>query len=61
MTHIITATGAEYHLSGHGPRPVNAEDIAHQLAIINRFTGATSRPYSVAEHSLLVRLIAAGC
>jgi uncharacterized protein len=53
-THIITATGAEYHLIGHGLRPVKLEDIAHQLAQINRFTGACSRPYSVAEHSLFV-------
>jgi len=59
MTHIITATGAEYHISGHGLRPVKAEDIAHQLAQINRFTGACIRPYSVAEHSLLVWELAA--
>lgn len=28
--------------------------IAHSLSTINRFTGHASRPYSVAEHSLLV-------
>lgn len=39
-------------------RPVRIDDISHQLAIINRFHGATSRPYSVAEHSLLCSEIA---
>jgi 5'-deoxynucleotidase YfbR-like HD superfamily hydrolase len=63
MSWMITATGAEYHLHGPGAmtdagRPVRIEDIAHQLAIINRFHGATSRPYSVAEHSLLCSEIA---
>ena len=63
MTHIITATGAEYHLAGMAAllpenRPVRIEDIAHQLAQLNRFCGAAKRPYSVAEHSLLVSEIA---
>lgn len=58
LTHMITISGAEYHLAGpsvlaHGGRPVVLADIAHHLALINRFTGATYRPYSVAEHSLL--------
>lgn len=58
MTHMITSTGLDYHLTGTSAfakdgRKVTIEDIAHHLAIINRFTGATSRPYSVAEHSLL--------
>lgn len=63
MTHMLTATGAEYFFSGlaalqPGGRPVRIEDIGHQLALINRFHGATRRPYSVAEHSLLVCEIA---
>lgn len=63
MTHMLTATGAEYHYLGlvalqPGGRPVRIEDIGHQLALINRFHGATRRPYSVAEHSLLVSEIA---
>lgn len=63
MSWMITATGAEYHLTGpdsmtDAGRPVRIADIAHQLAIINRFHGATKRPYSVAEHSLLCSEIA---
>ncbi|MET3517827.1 5'-deoxynucleotidase YfbR-like HD superfamily hydrolase [Pseudacidovorax sp. 1753] len=55
---MLTPSGAEYHLYGADSftddgRPVNVRDVAHQLALINRFHGATSRPYSVAEHSLL--------
>lgn len=63
MSWMLTASGAEYHFTGPDAltvegRPINIDDIAHQLAIINRFHGATSRPYSVAEHSLLVSEIA---
>lgn len=58
MTWMLTSSGLEYHLSGPAAlgangRIVAIEDIAHHLSLINRFTGATSRPYSVAEHSLL--------
>lgn len=58
MTWMLTASGAEYHLAGptaYAPcgRPVDICDVAHHLAIVNQFNGATSRPYSVAEHSLL--------
>lgn len=59
MSWMLTAHGHEYHFNGHGLRPVCVEDIAHHLAIINRFHGATRRPYSVAEHSLLVCELAA--
>lgn len=38
--------------------PININDIAGQLAKINRFSGATSRPYSVAEHSILCASLA---
>lgn len=60
MTHpfMLTCTGREHPLAGH---PVHLdenapriEEIAHALAQINRFTGHAVRPYSVAEHSLLV-------
>ena len=59
---MLTATGQNYILSGPGVLLGNApriKDIAHHLAQINRFTGACSRPYSVAEHSLLVERIGA--
>jgi hypothetical protein len=57
---MLTAGGRDYVLATPWAlmeNPPNIGDIAHHLALINRFTGATSRPYSVAEHSLLVERI----
>jgi hypothetical protein len=55
---ILTATGRDFPLSGLPTVMPDAEpqieDIAHALAQINRYTGHAARPYSVAEHSLLV-------
>lgn len=61
MTWMLTINGREHHLSGQAQmfNLPHIEDIAHALALINRFTGHTERPYSVAEHSLLVADIAA--
>jgi len=61
MTWILLQNGDEQHLTGpEALKPAyTIETIAHQLALINRFTGATQRPYSVAEHSLLVADLAA--
>lgn len=61
MTWMITNTGREHHLLGTAQQfnEPTIEEIAHALAQINRFTGHTKRPYSVAEHSLLVCSIAA--
>ena len=55
---ILTSDGQDHHISGTavllpGNTP-RIEVIAHSLAQINRFTGHATRPYSVAEHSLLV-------
>jgi hypothetical protein len=62
MNWIVTASGAEYSLSPFADAPANTQrympvkldDIAHHLSLLNRFCGATRRPYSVAEHSLVV-------
>lgn len=63
MTWMLTQSGEEYSLattpiSITANQPVFLADIANALAKINRFTGHTSRLYSVAEHSLLVCHIA---
>lgn len=64
MTWMLLSNGAEQHLQAGAEVPqYTVQTVAHQLAIINRFTGATCRPYSVAEHSLLCADLAdaAGC
>ena len=54
MTWMLTATGATVDLRWMRGEDISLLDIAHHLAQINRYTGAASRPYSVAEHSVLV-------
>lgn len=57
---MLTASGQDYVLAGPNVmlgNPPQIKDVAHHLAQINRYTGACSRPYSVAEHSLLVERI----
>lgn len=60
---MLTASGREYALAGVSTicadNAPDIKDVAHHLSQINRFTGACSRPYSVAEHSLLVERIGA--
>ena len=51
---MLTATGAPFNLRRVNEADISALDIAHSLAQTNRFNGHTARPYSVAEHSLLV-------
>ncbi|QRF55780.1 hypothetical protein [Variovorax paradoxus] len=58
MEWMLLASGRDYYFDGHMERPIDIEDIAHHLAMINRFGGATLRPYSDAEHSLLCSEIA---
>ncbi len=57
MTWIQTYTGKAFDLLAPTTDMVCIEDIAHHLALINRFTGATAEPYSVAQHSVLCSLI----
>lgn len=54
MSFITTACGHELHITSPRPGAITAHGIAHSLAQLNRFTGHAARPYSVAEHSLLV-------
>lgn len=54
MTWMITASGATLDLRFVRCGDIAIDDIAHHLAQENRFCGAARRPYSVAEHSLLV-------
>lgn len=60
--------GTFYTRSGIGIDPVNLSadeveptDIAHHLALINRFSGATPKPYSVAQHSVKMAQFAEDC
>lgn len=57
---IQTFTGRRVDLDpfpgpGYGSKdPIVIEDIAHHLALLNRFTGGTRWPFSVAQHSVNV-------
>ena len=54
MTIVRTAWGREVDLVEPDPATIHIDDIAHHLARINRFSGATRETWSVAAHSLLV-------
>ena len=58
MSWIVTADGDELLLRNPRPGHLTINSIANSLAQINRFNGHAARPYSVAEHSLLVCTIA---
>ena len=51
---IRTTSGTDVPLAAVQPAHISIRDIAHHLALINRFNGATPLPYSVAQHSVLV-------
>lgn len=55
---IITYTGKRFYPLDVRPDDINIEDVAHSLALINRFTGHTKFPYSVAQHCYLASIIA---
>ncbi len=47
---ILTHTGKLFDFWGPTPDMICIEDIAHALALTNRYSGHTYQPYSVAEH-----------
>ncbi len=51
---IQTYTGVSFPILEPTPDLVNIEDIAHALSNLCRFTGHTSKFYSVAQHSIIV-------
>lgn len=51
---LLTYSGGKYFLTEPRPQDVHIVDIAHALALTNRFGGHTQVPYSVGQHSLYV-------
>jgi uncharacterized protein len=49
----VTVSGKRFHPMDPDPEQLTLGDIAHHLAMVNRFGGATIYPYSVAQHTLL--------
>lgn len=49
----MTASGVMFYPLTPRREDIRVWDIAHHLSAINRFTGATRFPYSVAQHSVL--------
>lgn len=58
MSLIRTWSGLDFNLVNPRPEMVEIRDIAVALSRIPRFNGATSLPYYVAQHSVLVAKIA---
>lgn len=54
MTWTQTYTGHQFDILDPDPDRIHIADIAHSLALTCRFGGHTARPYSVAQHSVLV-------
>lgn len=55
---IVTYNGHEVDLLEPSPSTVDHIDIAHSLSLINRFTGHTTEPWSVAQHSVVGSILA---
>lgn len=51
--HVATFTGLLFDILEPDPQAIQLEDVAHALSHVNRFTGHTPFPYSVAQHSTL--------
>jgi len=51
---MVTRSGLQYFFLCPDPSMITIGDIAHHLSRLNRFNGASERPYNVAQHSILV-------
>jgi hypothetical protein len=51
---MTTSSGNKVDLLNPDPSTILIEDIAHHLSQVNRYTGASRFPYSVAQHSYLM-------
>ncbi len=58
LTTIQTFTNKEVAPLDLRPQDIDINDIAHALALINRFNGHTRKPISVAQHSIMVSRLA---
>jgi hypothetical protein len=54
MNFMHTFSGKMFRYLKPEPEDVCIEDVAHGLSQLNRFVGQTTKPYSVAQHSVLV-------
>ncbi|MEE8385633.1 MAG: YfbR-like 5'-deoxynucleotidase [Dehalococcoidia bacterium] len=52
--YICTYTGVHFDFMNPTPEMVRIQDIAHALALTNRWGGHTTQPSNVAQHSLIV-------
>jgi uncharacterized protein len=55
-TYIQVHTGRKFWPANPDPADLDIRDIAHALALMNRYNGHTKRPLSVAQHSVLCSL-----
>lgn len=58
--YIVTRSGIRFDLRNPRPEMIALRDIAYALARTVRFGGHGQEPYNVAQHSVLVSLLAAG-
>jgi len=57
---IVTYTGKPFNFMAPRPEDICIEDIAHALALTNRYGGHTIVPYSVAEHCVRMSYMKVG-
>jgi hypothetical protein len=57
---ITTITGLKVNPLSLQVQDINIHDIAHHLALLNRFVGASREPISIAQHSVYVSRLLRG-